>query len=388
MKVTLSMRFSTRILSLGLLSTALAGGALMLASAAPTPVSAPSAEASNSDGPIAVYRDGAQISADGLRRVVEPMFEAEDYHETRAVIVMQDGEIIAERYAPGYDRETRFISWSMAKTVTSVLIGILVSDGRLALDEPAPVPEWQRPGDPRGAITLRQLLHMSSGLDHTEAGDPPYESDEVRSLFLDGAQDAAGYAKAKTLEAKPGEQFEYSTNTSIILADIITRELTDSDDPDTRQKAMSEFIKGRLTEPLGLTSMFPEYDASGTMLGGSLIHATARDWVKFGEFLRNQGAVDGNQVLPKSWVRFMLTSSELDPAYGGHIWLNRKRTGGRNPVLFPDNGPDNVFAMLGHLGQQVVVSPNKRVTMIRLGKTQDDVGQPIHAKMGEILAAL
>ncbi|WOE75028.1 serine hydrolase domain-containing protein [Alterisphingorhabdus coralli] len=382
------MSFSLRAASLGLAATALAGGAVLLASAAPAPVTEKPAETAENADPIIDYRDGNRISANRLRDAVEPMFEAEEFAETRAIIIVEDGEIIAERYAKGYDRETRFISWSMAKTVTSVLIGILVSDGRLALDEPAPVPEWQRPGDPRGAITLRQLLHMSSGLDHTEAGDPPYESDEVRALFLDGAADAAGYAKAKTLEAQPGEQFEYSTNTSFILSDIITRELTDSTDPDVRQRVMAQFIKGRLTEPLGLTSMFPEYDAAGTMLGGSLIHATARDWAKFGEFLRNGGAVDGNQILPKSWIRFMLTSSEIDPAYAGHIWLNKQRTGGRNPVLFPNNGPDNVFAMLGHLGQKVIVSPDKRVTMVRLGKTQDEVGAPIDRKMGEILAVL
>ncbi|MEM1133827.1 MAG: serine hydrolase [Pseudomonadota bacterium] len=388
MKVTPQMSFSFRATSLGLAATALAGGALLLASAAPAPMAEKPSETAESTDPIIDYRDGERISAERLRDTVEPMFEAEEFAETRAIIIVEDGEIIAERYAEGYDRETRFISWSMAKTVTSVLIGILVSDGRLALDEPAPVPEWQRPGDPRGAITLRQLLHMSSGLDHTEAGDPPYESDEVRALFLDGAADAAGYAKAKTLEAQPGEQFEYSTNTSFILSDIITRELTDSTDPDVRQRVMAQFIKGRLTEPLGLTSMFPEYDAAGTMLGGSLIHASARDWAKFGEFLRNGGAVDGNQILPKSWIRFMLTSTEIDPAYAGHIWLNKERTGGRNPVLFPNNGPDNVFAMLGHLGQKVIVSPDKRVTMVRLGKTQDEVGAPIDRKMGEILAVL
>lgn len=363
----------------------------MLASAAPAPGREAQSQREQEKaqaGPIIDYSDGDRISAERLRDAVESMFEDEQYQETRAVIIMQDGEIIAERYAEGYDRQTRFISWSMAKSVTSVLIGILVSDGRLALDEPAPVPEWQRPGDPRGAITLRQLLHMSSGLDHSEAGNPPYESDEVRALFLDGAPDAAAYAKAKTLEAQPGTQYEYSTNTSIILADIITRELTKSSDPDVRQAAMAEFIEGRLTEPLGLTSMFPEYDASGTMLGGSLIHASARDWARFGEFLRNKGAVQGNQILPKSWVRFMTASSALDPAYGGHIWLNKERENGRNPVLFPDKGPSNVFAMLGHLGQQVIVSPDKRVTMVRLGKTQDDVGRPIHDKMGDILSVL
>lgn len=337
---------------------------------------------------ISQFADADNISGEALARAVEPLFDDDDYAETRAVLIMQDGKVVAERYAPGYDENTRFVSWSMAKTVTGVLVGIMIADGRLVLDDPAPVPEWLRPGDPRGAITLRHLLHMSSGLDHVEAGNPPYESDEVRALFTDAANDAAGYAKAETLAAEPGATYQYSTNTSVILSDIITRQLTDSKDPKVRQKAMADFIEGRLIEPLGLDSFYPEYDASGTMLGGSLIHASALDWAKFGEFLRNKGAVDGSQILPREYVDFMLTPSSTDPAYGGHLWLNRSRPEGRGVVLFPGNGPDNVFAMLGHLGQQVIVSPNKRVTMVRLGKTQDDVGRPLHIKMGQILAAM
>ncbi|MEC7398829.1 MAG: serine hydrolase, partial [Pseudomonadota bacterium] len=121
-----------------------------------------------------------------LARQVDDLFTMEGLGETRAVVLMHGGTIAAERYAPGYDRDTRFVSWSMAKTITAVMIGMLVADGRLRLDEPAPVPGWQRPGDPRSEITLRHLLQMRSGLDHTEAGPVPTESSEVRMLFLDG----------------------------------------------------------------------------------------------------------------------------------------------------------------------------------------------------------
>ena len=153
-----------------------------------------------------------------LARAVDTLFTDPAAGETRAVIVLQDGRVIAQRYAPGYDENTRFVSWSMAKSVTAVLVGLMVADGRLALDAPAPVPDWQRPGDPRGAITLRHLLHMASGLQHTEAGDPPYQSDEVRMLFLDGRDDMVRYAASQPLEAEPGSKFEYSTNTTVILA--------------------------------------------------------------------------------------------------------------------------------------------------------------------------
>jgi len=171
---------------------------------------------------------------ESLARAIDEVFNAEGVGETRAVLVMREGEIIAERYGEGYDQDTRHISWSMAKTVTASLIGLLIADGKLSLDEPAPVPRWQRTGDARSEITLRHLLQMRSGLDHTEAGDPPYESSEVRMLFLDGRDDMARWAKEQPLEAEPGAKFEYSSNTSVILADIAARTLTDSDEPEAR----------------------------------------------------------------------------------------------------------------------------------------------------------
>ena len=276
----------------------------------------------------------------------------------------------------------------MSKSVTAVLIGLMVSDGKLVLDAPAPVPAWQRPGDARGDITLRQLLHMSSGLNHTEAGNPIYESDEVRMLFLDGRDDMAAYAENQPLEAMPGEKFEYSSNTSVILSDIMTRALTDSTNADVRRAAMMDFVRGRLMEPLGMTSLTPEFDRDGTMVGGSLMHATARDWARFGEFLRNKGSIGGNQIVPRAWFDFMLTPSKNDPAYGGHIWLNKQRPDGRDPVLFPDRGNGDVFACLGHLGQVVLVSPGQRVTMVRLGMTAEDKGGNVQRQMGEILAVM
>ncbi|WP_373489008.1 serine hydrolase domain-containing protein [Blastomonas sp.] len=324
------------------------------------------------------------VSTPTLSTEIDTLFKDDEMAETRALVIMRGGEIVVERYAPGYDRNTRFISWSMAKSVTAVLIGLMVTDGRLALNAPAPVPAWQRPGDPRGAITLRHLLHMASGLEHTEAGSPPYESDEVRMLFLDGRDDMAAYATAQPLEAEPGAKFEYSTNTSVILSDIITSRLTNSKDSDVRRRAMTDYMRGRLFEPLGITSMVPEFDANGTMIGGSIIQANARDWAKFGEFLRNKGSIAGNQVLPRGWVDFMTTSSPNEPAYGGHIWLNKPRPAGRGKVLYPDLLPADVFACQGHLGQFVIVSPSQRLTMVRLGKTQDDVLDPVETQLGKI----
>jgi CubicO group peptidase (beta-lactamase class C family) len=321
-----------------------------------------------------------------LARRIDKLFTAEGMGETRAVIVLHDGQTVAERYGAGYGEETRFVSWSMAKSVTGVMIGMLVADGKLRLDETPPIPNWRRPGDPRGSITLRQLLQMRSGLRHSETADPPYAAETVKMLFLEGRDDMATYAEAQPLEATPGSKFEYSTPTSVILADIAARVLTDSSDPDARRKAVDDFLKARIFTPLGMYSMVPEYDRGGTLIGGSLIHGTARDWAKFGEFLRHEGAVKGAQLVPTSWIEFMTTPSPRSPDYGAQIWLNRASGVSDRQVLFADKGPASAFSMVGHLGQYVTVAPDRGLTVVRLGKTDDAERDPVIAAIGDIVA--
>ncbi len=334
------------------------------------------------DNSIINIVDDADVSQNDLYDAMRPFFERRDLAETRAMVIMYKGRVVAERYAPGYNESTPLISWSMAKTMTATLVGLMVADGRLVLDDPAPVETWSSPADPRSKITLRHLLQMSSGLDHSEGPVPEqgkaiYDADTTRMLFLDGRENVAQYAQARQLEANPGEKFEYSSATTHILADIMTNILTDSKDPVVRRNAMLEFAKGRLFDPLGITTMVPEFDRNGTMLGGSMIHGSARDWAKLGEFLRNNGSVKGAQLLPTSWTRFMRTSSPNDPAYGGQTWLNKPRPDGRNPILFDGRGRENIFGMLGHLGQSVISSPNHKVTIVRMGKTEDSKLRPV-----------
>lgn len=354
-------------------------------------VAACSRGTNEADGPPPVSEEALKAvvkepgtSREKLARAVDALF-APEMGETRAVIVMKNGRIVAERYAEGYHENTRFVSWSMAKSVTGVMIGMLVSDGRLRLDETAPVPAWQRPGDPRGEITLRQLLQMRSGLRHSEAIDPVYESDEVRMLFLDGRDDMARYAEDQPLEAEPGRKFEYSSATSVILADLAARVLSPAPNPENRRQAVSDYLRTRLFEPAGMKSMLPEFDASGTLIGGSLIHGTARDWAKFGEFLRNKGSVKGAQIIPRQWIEFMVTPSPREAQYGAQIWLNRTPTNG-DSSLFPERGPKDLFACIGHLGQYVMVSPSRGLTVVRLGKTQDDKLAPLVDGLADVVA--
>ena len=338
-----------------------------------------------SEQALAAVDEDPGVPREKLARAIDALFSANSPGETRAVIVMHEGRIVAERYGPGYHENTRFVSWSMAKSITGVMIGMLVSDGRLRLAESAPIPQWQRPGDPRGEITLKQLLQMRSGLRHVEAGDPPYESDEVRMLFLDGRDDMARYAENQPLAHEPGSTFQYSTATSVILADLAARVLASEPTPEMRRHAVSDYLRTRLFEPVGMRSMLPEFDAAGTLIGGSLIHGTARDWAKFGEFLRNKGAVRGSQIIPRQWIDFMITPSPREKAYGAQIWLNRAPTAGTAP-LFPDRGPRDLFACEGHLGQYVLASPSRKLVVVRLGKTDDPELRPVVDRLADIVA--
>jgi CubicO group peptidase (beta-lactamase class C family) len=311
----------------------------------------------------------------------------EQTSETRAVLLLVDGKVAAKRYAPGYSDANRFISWSMAKSVTAVLVGELVSDGRLSLDAPVPLAEWQQPGDPRAAITLRQMLHMSAGLKHDELGDPIYASDTNRALFVDGTGAMAAKALAQPLESKPGDKYEYSSLTSLLLSELITRQLTDSKDPKARALAYKAFAEERLFKPAGITSAVLDFDGAGTQIGGSIIYMTLDDWGRFGAVLMEGKGTDGKEVIAPDWLTFLKTPSKTDPGYGGHVWLNRPRSAenAAYPALFPGKGPDSAFAAVGHLGQYVIVSPEQKLVLVRLGKTQDDKLQTVRDALGALV---
>lgn len=318
--------------------------------------------------------------------VANRLFDA-DQGETRAVLIMRGGKIVAKRYAKGYSDANRFISWSMAKSVTAVLIGELVADGRLSLDAPMPFAEWRKTGDPRGQITLRHMLHMSSGLDHSEGLDPRdgaagvLKSDTTSILFVNGTDAMAARGLAKGMEAKPGSKYEYSSITSLLLAELITRTLTDSKDPKVRAQAYAAFAQERLFDPAGISSAVFDFDGAGTQIGGSIIYMTLEDWGRFGAVLMGKGG-----VIAPEWLAFLRTPSATDGGYGGHIWLNLPRPKGSDPALFPGNGPgngpDSLYAAIGHLGQYVIVSPGDDLVLVRLGKTNDDSLDPVRLTLG------
>ena len=304
--------------------------------------------------------------------------------DTRAALLLRDGQVVAKRYASGFSDANRFISWSMNKTVTAVLVGALVTDGKLKLDAPAPVAEWHRAGDPRAAITLRHLLTMSSGLRHTEVGEPIEASDTNQVLFVTGAAHMAADAIAQPLEAAPGAKWEYSSLTSLILAEIVTRTLTPSRDPRARAMAYKAFAQARLFGPAGMTSPMFEFDGAGTQIGGSLVYMTLDDWGRFGSLLID-GKANAAQVIAPDWLDFMRRPAGTTGEYGGQTWLNRPARPGA-AVMFP-GAPESTVSAEGHLGQHVTVVPEARLVVVRLGNTREDAIEGNHRAIGAIIAA-
>jgi CubicO group peptidase (beta-lactamase class C family) len=293
-----------------------------------------------------------------------PLF-APDQAETRAALLIVDGRVVATQYAPGYSDADRFISWSMAKSVTAMLVGKLVADGRLQLDAPAPIVEWRN--DPRRAITLWHLLHMSSGLRHVEVGKPVENSDTNQVLFVSGTDDMAARAIARPLAARPGTRFTYDSLTSIILSEIITRTLTPSRDPRVRAKAYRDYAEARLFRPAGVASAVLEFDGAGTQIGGSIMHMTLTDWGRMGRLLLDGKGADGAQVIAPDWLAFLKTPAPTKANYGGHVWLSN----------------DGLASMRGHLGQFVFAGKRggRSVVLIRLGKTQDEQLDTVQATL-------
>ncbi len=338
---------------------------------------------------VAISSDGGAPHGE-LGRAIDALFNSSAVGATQALVIMKRGSVIAERYAPGISAKTRLPGWSAGQCLTTLMIGQLVSDGRLRLDESAPVPEWRRPGDPRGEVTLKQLLQMRSGLRHetgTSRGDTRVEnqSDAMRLLYLDGRDDMAAYAEAQPLVAPAGRTFADSDANAIILADLAARVLAPDGSPDQRQSAVMGYLQNRVLTPIGMTSTRVGFDRAGTMIGAGMIHADARDWAKLAEFLRHRGAVAGAQILPRRWIGFMRQPSPRNEAYGAGLWLNTAPPGDE-ARLWPGTAPANVFACLGEYGQFVVSSPDQLLTVVRLGRSDPAQAREAHDRIGALLA--
>jgi CubicO group peptidase (beta-lactamase class C family) len=326
------------------------------------PGSLPSAAAA-ADLPAAIARAFAEPNPSALKR-------------TKAVVVVHRDHVVGERYADGISADTPLPGWSMTKSVLSALIGVLVRNGRLAVGDPAPVPEWQQPGDPRAAITVEHLLRMSSGLRFDEGMASP-RSDVMRMLF--GVGDAAKYAAGTDVAVAPGTAWQYSSATTNILSRVARTVLGDD-------AAYLTFPRRALFGPLGMSSAVLETDAAGTFIASSYMHATARDWARFGLLYLHDGVWNGTRILPEGWVRYTTTPAPADPAgrYGAHFWLQVPDDYSGSDARLPVPA----FHAAGHEGQFVTIVPSRAAVIVRLGRTRHPEAWDHAAFVREILAAL
>lgn len=299
--------------------------------------------------------------------------------DTRALLVVQGGRIVLERYAAGFGRESRFRSWSMAKSVTQCLTGILVREGRLALDAAAPVPEWQRPGDPRAQLTLRQILTMTTGLDNADGGDEG-DSFVAKLLFGERAKDSAAFATRVDLAHEPGTYWAYSTGTSQILSGIVGRSVGGG------REGVRSFAERELAAPLGIESLVLEFDAAETLLGGGYVWASARDWARLGLLYLRDGRWDGRRILPEGWVDFTRTVAPAanNGSYGAHFWTTAPPVAEQWQALAPDI---DAFQMNGNAGQFVVMVPDRDLVIVRLGEMHASSWPELNVQLAELIRA-
>jgi len=266
----------------------------------------------------------------------------------RAVVVVKAGRIAGEAYEPGFSKDTPLLGWSMAKTVTATIIGTLIRDGKLSLDDRDLFPQWRN--DQRGDIRLADLLAMESGLAFNE--NYGTVADVTRMLFLE--PDMANFAADQPLEADPGSRFTYSSGAGVMLSKIWMDRVGD-------RAAALAYPQQALFEPLGMTSAVMETDAAGTFVGSSYMYATARDWARLGVFLAHDGVWNGNRILPEGFVAEMQQPNRTSNGRYSRMqtWLPARREG----------IPADTFFLDGHDGQNVVVIPSLDLVVVRLGLT-------------------
>lgn len=294
----------------------------------------------------------------------------------RAVVVVKNGRVVAERYGDGFSARTPLLGWSMTKTVNAAIVGTLVKDGKMAFDNKNLFAPWKADG--RAAISLADMMAMSSGLEFNE--DYGDVADVTRMLYLE--PDMAGFAESKPLAAEVGKQFSYSSGTAVMLSRLWQAAVGD------KARALT-WPRTALFEPLGMHSAVLETDEQGTFVGSSYLYATAHDWARFGQFLLQGGVWNGNQILPAGFVDWMREPASASKVYGkGQLWIEAPGDE-ENPGAGVAAGlPKDTYWMEGHDGQTVAIIPSEQLVVVRLGLTPAKLGYRPQTMVGALMKAL
>ncbi len=310
---------------------------------------------------------------EALEAALDMAFEHDDPNgvplETRAFIVLHKGQIMAERYARGYDMNTRHVSWSMGKSITAAMIGLLVRDGHFTVDDPAPVREWRDIADPRGKITIADLLRMSSGLDFKRLSGPDYFTKESDHLYVyAGAVDAFALSVSKPSEFPPNTVYRYRNSDPLTLGKIV-RETVEA-----RGETYLTFPQRELFDKIGMRHMILEPDPYGNFLLTGFNYGTARDWARFGLLHQQDGVWLGERILPEGWVDYIRTPAPASEGnYGGLWWINVRE------------GVPASFYASGARGQRVMIIPSHDLVIVRMGHS---IGGGFGSHFNEVTAAV
>lgn len=300
----------------------------------------------------------AGVDAAALQAASDWTFTRESPEQvTLSLLVVHKGTIVHERYAPGVDMSTRTRTWSTAKSIAATLIGMLVDQGKMALDEPlgldwlprAPAPEK----DPRRAITLRHVLNMSSGLETVDNGGLEYATGSGMAYWA-GASSVRG-ALNRGLIREPGTNWDYE-NYDTLLAVAAMKRALGSD------QAYLQFPRTALLDRIGMRNTLVSPDRFGDFILSSQVYTNARDLARFGLLYLQDGMWNGERLISKEWIQFVRTPAPATAGrgneYGGHWWLvPDKRT----------DVPKDAYSTAGNRGQFVIVVPSHDLVIVRRG---------------------
>ena len=313
------------------------------------------------------------VDYSALLKAVANHFIDEDKEKpygTRAVLVLKDGQIIAEQYADGFTKESKQIGWSMTKSIFSALIGIAIEQDYISsIDEKSLFQEWKT--DDRKNITIKQLLQMNTGLEWTE----DYGDISEATVMLYDRDDMISYAKNTGIEGEKGKHWEYSSGSSNLLSGLLRQRFKD-------YESYFKFPYEQLFSKIGAPSFIIETDPKGNFVASSYAWANARDWAKFGQLYANNGVWNGQRILPEGWTKF--TAEEAlgsDGEYGAQFWLANKKD-------YP-NSPKDMYFADGFQGQRIFIIPSENVVIVRLGLTRFKDSEPKYDELiSEVLKAI
>ena len=305
-----------------------------------------------------------------LEEIAEKLMDEDGYNgHAFAFMVVHKGVPVVEAYQPQFNSKTRFLSWSMAKSFTNSLVGIMVKDGRMDINKPIDFPDWQN--DRRKNITLNNLMQMQSGLRWNE--DYGARSDVTVMLYCEN--DFARFTSNQPADYAPGSKWYYSSG-SVNVINYLMRKSIGND------REYYHFAQNRLFNKIGMPDAVFEVDATGTQVGSSYLYATARDYARYGLFCLNDGVSNGERILPEGWMKYCTTpASDSKGSYGSLFWINKGN-------YYP-SAPDDMYSCNGHDGQQIFIIPSKDLVIVVLGYSpKPDRVMKFDALLGDIISAI